>query len=681
MKYIRAITLLFFLFIGGYQTSLAQYAIRDPDAIPLGGSWSFVMDPRKIGAEKGWFNESFDAASWDKVTVPHCFSSDLRYQFYTGIAWYKRSFPWKKQTGKRVILHFDAVYYASSIWLNNKRVGTHEGGYTPFSFDITDFLQSGENTIALSVDNDTWQTGSIPGAKDNGRPNDPFMGWINYGGITRPVYLTIEPEVYLENLKVEAIPDLDKGTAKLMVKAFIRNASGKEVLVNPVVVVSYNHQSLKLNWISQKKTIPVSQNGVWQAEAVVKASDVKLWSIDEPNIYQVRGIIPGDTLSTHFGIRKVEVRNMQLLLNGQPIRMAGANRVVDYPGLGSLEPDWLIEKDFRLMKEAGMVFQRLTHYTPAEHFYELADKYGMLIVAEPGNWQLTPNQMENDTIRAKFKQQFTEMMQRDWNHPSVIAYSVGNEYLSDYPAGQRWTKDMIAFGRSMDPSRLFTFVSMRLNTLPKKPEDEASQYSDFVCSNTYGNHAKVLDNIHRLYPDKPILISEWGKRADQPSKEGQVKDIETVVTEIRKRLYVIGASWWTYNDYQSRHAGTNPNGYRPWGLVGPDRTPRPAYNTYREEMSLVTLEKVRWQPGGNGHHQLILKVSARADFPYYHVKNYILKTAQGSRKIPDLKPGSSVEIAVPVTGFDKMLSVQVITPTGFAVSEQSFELAEEKPKN
>ncbi|WP_183557873.1 glycoside hydrolase family 2 protein [Mucilaginibacter sp. SP1R1] len=681
MKHIRKITLLFFLLIGGYQTLLAQYTIGDSDAIPLNGSWSFAMDPRKIGAGKGWFNESFDTRRWDEVTVPHCFSSDLRYQFYTGTVWYKRSFPWRKQIGKRVILHFDAVYYASTIWLNNKKIGSHEGGYTPFTFDITDFLQSGKNTISISVDNDTWQTGSIPGAKDNGFANDPFMGWINYGGITRPVYLTVKPEVYLENLKIDAVPDLDKGTAKLIAKAFIRNASGKDTWVNPTVIVSYHDQSLKLSWNRQKKSIPASQSVVWQAETVIKASDVKLWSIDEPNLYQIKGIIPGDTISNHFGIRKVEVRNMQLLLNGEPVRMAGANRVVDYPGLGSLEPDWLIEKDFRLMKEAGMVFHRLTHYTPAEHFYELADQYGMLIIAEPGNWQLTPSQMENDTIRTKFKQQFTEMMQRDWNHPSVVAYSVGNEYMSDEPAGQRWTKDMIAFGRLMDPGRLFTFVSMRLNALPKKPEDEASQYSDFVCTNTYGNHVKVLDNIHRLYPDKPVLISEWGTRADEPSEDGQIKNIEEVVAEIRKRPYVMGASWWTFNDYQSRYEGTNPNGYRPWGLVSPDRIPKPAYKTYRKEMALLTLKKVGWQPGDNGRHRLILKVSARADFPSYNVKNYILKTIQGSQKIPELKPGTSVEIGIPVTGFDHTLSVQVVTPTGFAVSEQNFELTEEKSKN
>ena len=87
------------------------------------------------------------------------------------------------------------------------------------------------------------------------------------------------------------------------------------------------------------------------------------------------------------------------------------------------------------------------------------------------------------------------MVERDWNHPSVIAYSVGNEYLSERPEGQRWTKDMIAYAREIDPTRLYTFASMQLNILPQKPEDEASQYVDIVCANIYGNHAKALDHI------------------------------------------------------------------------------------------------------------------------------------------------------------------------------------------
>jgi len=656
-------------------TAFGQYTLRQPDAVPLHGQWSFAMDPREVGVSKGWFRDNYNINGWDKVTVPHCFSVDPRYQFYTGMVWYRKAFPWQPQAGKRVILHFYAAYYLSDVWLNNQKVGTHEGGYTPFHFDITDFLKSGDNVLAISINNDTWQTGSIPGAKDNGNANDPFPGWINYGGLIRPVYLTTESEVYLENLKVEATPDLAKGTANVRLKARVRNSSKQTVTPKLTTVVSLENQPLKLVWKTTSPSIGAGQTAVLEAEASLKSTEVKLWNLDEPTLYQLQAAINGDTLSTHFGIRKVEVQNAQLLLNGQPIRLAGGNRVVDYPGLGSLEPDWLVEKDFRLMKEAGMEFHRLTHYTPSENFYDWADRYGMLIITEPGNWQLTPTQMDNDTIRRKFQQQFREMMERDWNHPSVIAYSVGNEYLSETLSGQRWTKDMMVYGRSLDPTRLYTFASMRLNILPAKPEDEATQYCDFVSTNTYGNHAKALDHIHTLYPDKPILISEWGIRADNPASEaGQVTHFENVMAEIRKRPYVVGAAWWSYNDYQSRHVGTAPNGYRPWGLVGPERNQRPLYAAHRRGMSPVTLEKVSYQAGGQGQHQLVARIKARNDFPAYAIKKYVLKTNGKTIVIPDLQPGQSIEVKVPVLGFEKNITLEVLKPTGFSVVTETFEL-------
>ncbi len=656
-------------------TAFGQYTLRQSDAVALHGQWSFAMDPRGVGDSRGWFKDSYNINGWDKVTVPHCFSVDPRYQFYTGTVWYRKSFPWQPQAGKRVVLHFDAAYYISDVWVNNQKVGTHEGGYTPFHFDITDFLKSGDNVLAVSINNDTWQTGSIPGAKDNGNANDPFPGWINYGGLIRPVYLTTESEVYLENLKVEATPDLAKGTATVRLKARVRNTSKQTVTPKLTTGISLENQLLKLVWKTTSPSIGAGQMAILEAETSLKATEVKLWNLDEPTLYQLQAAISGDTLSTNFGIRKVEVRNAQLLLNGQPIRLAGGNRVVDYPGLGSLEPDWLVEKDFKLMKEAGMEFHRLTHYTPSDNFYDLADRYGMLIITEPGNWQLTPTQMDNDTIRRKFQQQFREMMERDWNHPSVIAYSVGNEYLSETPSGKRWTKDMMTYGRSLDPTRLYTFASMRLNILPAKPEDEATQYCDFVSTNTYGNHAKALDHIHNLYPDKPILISEWGTRADNATGEaGQVTHLENIMAEIRKRPYVVGAAWWSYNDYQSRHAGTAPNGYRPWGLVEPERGLRPLYAAHRREMAPVTLEKVSYQAGGQGQHQLVVRVKARNDFPAYAIKKYMLKTNGKTILVPDLEPGQSVEVKVPVRGFEKNITLEVLKPTGFSVVTETFEL-------
>ncbi|MFB9296415.1 glycoside hydrolase family 2 protein [Persicitalea jodogahamensis] len=656
---------------------MAQYTIKYPDAIPLHGEWTFALDLADRGIAGKWYLDNITKNNrQDKVTVPHCFSADPRYLFYTGTAWYRKSFAWKPVSGKRVILHFDGAFYLTKVWLNGQPVGTHEGGYTPFQFDVTEHLREGDNMLAVSVNNDVWKLNTLPAVKDNDDINSSFPAWINYGGLTRPVYLTVEPEVYVENLKVEATPDLVKGTSILKTKVRVRNASRRPTTPKVKYVVRLGEQVLPLNWKTKTENIPAGQTVIMESETSLTAAQTRLWAVDSPTLYQLESVVGGDSVTTRFGIRKVEIRNAQLLLNGQPVRLGGGNRVLDYPGLGSLEPDWLIEKDFRLMKEAGMEFQRLTHYTPSEYYYDLADRYGMLIITEAGNWQLTPTQLDNDTIRTKFRQQFREMAERDWNHPSVIAYSVGNEYFSDQPAGQRWTKDMIDYAREIDPTRLYTFASNRLNSMPQKPEDEASQYVDFVSVNIYGNHAKVLDHVHRLYPDKPMLISEWGTRADAASGEvGQAQHVREVVEEIRKRPYVAGASWWTFNDYQSRYYLTNPNGYRPWGLVEPNRTPRPAYAAYQHEMAPLTLEKVAYEAGTQGIHQLRLKVTARNDFPAHPVQGYWVETPKGKVMLPYLQPGQSEILTITVTGFDKTLFLKVFKPTGYVVLTETVELS------
>jgi len=658
------------------QPGAAHYHIRQPNAIPLHGEWWFLLDPAGLGIANQWYREGIAQENrQDKVTVPHCFSVDRRYEFYSGTAWYRKTFAWKKTTGKRVILHFDGAYYKTDVWLNGKKVGEHEGGYTPFRFDVTEQLKDGDNLLVVAVNNDTWKTNTIPGIKDTGNVNDGFVGWVNYGGIIRPVYLTIEPEVYTENVKIETMPDLAKGTAVVKAKIRVRNASSVAATPKVAFSVSQDHKPLNLKWKTNAASIPAGQTALLETETALTAAQVKLWDLDQPNLYELKTIVGADTLASNFGIRKIEVSNAQILLNGKPLKVGGGNRVIDYPGLGSLEPDWLVEKDFRLMKEAGMEFQRLTHYTPSEYFYDLADRYGMLIITEAGNWQLTPKQMDSDSMRVKFRSQFREMAERDWNHPSVMAYSVGNEYGSSTASGQRWTKDMIAYARELDPTRLYTFASMILNQLPAKPEDEASQYVDFVSTNTYGGHAKALDHIHMLYPNKPVFISEWGTRSDGKGGEpGQAQHLSDVMVEIRKRPFVAGASWWTYNDYRSKLFGTNENGFRPWGIVGPERQPKLAYPVHQREFSPVIVQKVSFKTGDEGIHQLTVKVTSRGDFPAKTIKGYTLTAGNTSIALPDLNPGESKEIAIPIRGFDKQIHITVNKPTGFLTTQTDIDL-------
>jgi len=635
----------------------------------LHGEWNFAMDPVQVGESHGWYKPEFPLNRWDKVTVPHCFSIDPRYQFYTGTAWYVKKFNQAAiPAGYRAYLRFEAVFYKAAAWVNGKRVGSHEGGYTPFELDVTDALKA-ENTLALQVTN-AWDSTTIPGAKTRIHNTDENTGqlvpWVNYGGITREVYLIVRPEVYVQNVKITTDPDLTKKTAKVGMTVYVRNTSAGAV--RPGMQVSLYRGAtkvpvkitVKVPEIAPGATTPV------QAEATIPAKEMKLWYPDEPVLYRAEVIAGRDTAYRAFGIRHVEVQGTQLLLNGEPIRMGGCNRPLDYPGHGSMDPNDVLEKDLTLIKSGSMELSRISHYPVSTQLLDWADEHGLLIVAEAGNWQLTPKQMADPEMRAKYQAQLREMIERDWNHPSVIAWSVGNEYQSQTAEGQAWTKDMYAFAKSLDASRLVTFASMFVfRDIIMKAEDEASQYVDFVCANIYGDHLKLLKHIHELYPNKPVYISEFGWRTDGvKSEQERVSRLQKAMQDFRQCDFLVGASVWTFNDYLSRFPGTNPNGYRPWGLVSPERDLRAMYISWQEEFAPATIAV------SVSGRSITVTVAARNDFPRYTLRNYTVQYGGKSVVIDVLKPGESKTFTLEaVAGAGE---VSLVKPGSFVIVKKSI---------
>lgn len=627
----------------------------------LNSEWRFAADPVKVGEQEHWQDTAFASESLDKVNVPHCFSTDPRYFFYTGTAWYFKQFAAKAAGEDHVFLRFEAVFYKSRIWLNGVLLGTHEGGYTPFEFDITSLLKT-RNTLAVQVDN-SWDTTTIPGAKTyapySSAAQRQVFPWINYGGITRPVHLETRPAVYISNTKILAVPDLAKGTATIRIKAFIRNSG------TAPVTAKVNAGVLKSKMTTQQVKVEAGAETAVVLSGTLAATDVVLWSPDAPNLYTATVSCGKDTVLQKFGIRQVALSGTQLLLNGSPVKMGGCNRPLDYPGYGSMDPQEVLEKDLTMIKSGGMELSRISHYPVSTALLDWADEHGLMIIEEAGNWQMTGQQMNDTSMRRKFQSQLKEMMERDWNHPCVIAYSVGNEFQSHTTEGKSWVRDMSSYVKTLDDTRLITFASMMLgNDFLKKGEDEASQYVDFVSANIYGNHLKVLQHIHALYPDKPVYISEFGIRTDGvKSEDERIAHLKKAMQDFRQCDYLIGASVWTFNDYFSRFPGTNPNGYRPWGLVEPDRSPRGMYIAWQEEFAPATIELIN-------HHEghASIRVTARKDFPAYTMKGYRLTCNGTSYSLNTLHPGESTLIDIPLAG--ATANVTLIKPGGYTIMQK-----------
>lgn len=641
-------------------------------ALSLNGAWTFTLDPVKVGEANHWYATDFAINGFDKVQVPHSFSIDKRYYYYTGTAWYFKNFQSSAlQPGQRAFLKFDAVFYKATVWLNGQKVGTHEGGYTPFELDVTDYLLA-KNILALSVNNE-WDTTTIPGAKTadtfSRTDHSQLYAWMNYGGITRPVHLIIRPDVFIQKAQVIAEPGQPKGDTRIRIKAFINNLSAQATQTSLTANIYYGAQKINIRFKPIAVAATANSSTAAVLEGVLPAAAVKRWYPDEPHLYTAEVIAGRDTLTTSFGIRTIQVKGTQLLLNGEPIRMGGCNRPLDYPGYGSLDPGEVLEKDLALVRQGNMEFSRISHYPVSESLLNWADKNGMLIIAEAGNWQMTPKQMADPVMRAKFQAQMKEMMERDWNHPCIIAYSLGNEFQAQTPQGQAWVRDMGAFVKTIDTTRLITFASYTVfRDYVQKPEDEASQYVDFICANIYGNHLKLLQKVHSIYPNKPIYISEFGLRFNAAGKEeNRLSYFKSAMEAFRQCDYLVGASVWTLNDYQSRFPGTDADGYRAWGLITPNRELRDSYKYLQEEFAPAVLEVVKREAG-----KITIAVAARADFPAYTLRNYQLQYDDAVIKLKTLKPGERQEVIIPLSPATEKEGVKVslVKPGGFiAVSK------------
>ena len=301
-------------------------------------------------------------------------------------------------------------------------------------------------------------------------------------------------------------------------------------------------------------------------------------------------------------------------------------------------------------------------------YLEWADKHGMLIITEAGNWQMTPKQMADPLLRKKYQSQLKEMIQRDWNHPSVIAYSLGNEFYSQTQEGKDWVKDMSVYTKTIDSTRLITFASYIVwRDYIKKPEDEASQYVDFISANVYGNHLKCVQHIHEIYPDKPIYVAEFGIRATpNKTEQDRINYLTKAMDAFRQVDYVIGASVWSFNDYLSRYPETDPDGYRAWGLVNAQRIPRGMYYQWQQEFSPASLEIIERK-----EQMIRIKVTARKDFPSYTLKGYQLRVGGKNTVIKNLAPGESAEISIALPASDHSV-VELIKPGGFVILKKDF---------
>ncbi|NIM93404.1 MAG: hypothetical protein GTO18_06800 [Anaerolineales bacterium] len=674
-----------------------------------------MVDSARIGEKEEWFLSEYDDSSWHTIEVPHTWNVMDEFYEYIGEAWYRHEFVPDRDIGSaKLFLCFKAVYYKAEVWLNGEYLGEHEGGYTPFEFDVSDLVRAHmKNTIAVKVDN----------YRRFDRIPDDFFDWWPYGGIVRDVSLEASNRIFIEDQRIVAIPHIihwdEADTAEVVTSVSIVNTSNIDFEGRLLTHIrDEGTESSALEDVSEKPIhIPNGERVEVDLNAVIQSP--KLWHFDHPDLYVWETTLVDkagrsyDVQNDVFGIRLIELKDGRFLLNGEPVRLVGMTRHVDSPEYGLAEPVSFMTADYDDMKRLNMVFSRPVHYPQDASVLDYCDRNGILLAPEIPAWQIEASHLGNQDTLATARQQLTEMILSSFNHPSIWAWSVANEIDSDTSQGRDFIRELVELAHDLDPTRPVGFASYRLYSDQDK---DATTLTDFVFMNEYAGSwhgskeslTESLDRIHELWPDKVVIISEFGLEGEwtaspwmgntshlnndsyyymEPGTSPYSEEVYALRSQViidqmevfRSKPFVAGAIFWTYQDYRSDMDFK-------MGLLDQDRNRSPVWGVLKDQYSPILSVSINVS---DEDQRLTVELQTRgpvtSDMPAYTLRDYSLLwqtfssaddalISEGSIPLPALAPAETWTGALD-TGIlesDTRILLQIIRPTGFSVFEQSY---------
>lgn len=481
--------------------------VREDRRVSFDGVWDFQIDPRHSV-------DNFSEGEWRTATVPGPWQAqfdDLRNT--SGVGWYRRRFAvtWHLTSETAAILHFGAVDYHATIWLNGKLIGAHEGGYLPFEFDIAKSLQEGENELVVKVVDSTDERQFYPDFPFSEVPHGKQSWYGPIGGIWQSVWLEFRPRLHIAQVRL--------------------NPSPHDATVAIQVTLSQSPQdSYKVHYAIKAPNAEAVESGILAQGLnglIHLNSSPKLWSPESPNLYTVITTLyindhPIHSVQKTCGFRTIESRNGRIYLNGQPIYLRGVLDQGYYPETlytpSNLE---LLESQARSAKALGFNCLRIHIKVEDPRYYEVADRLGLLVWTEIPSWALLT---EASATRAK--QTFDGMVARDGHHPSIIAWTLVNENwgtdLTRNVEHRRWLADFYHYAKSVDPARLVidnsacggnAHVASDLEDFHnyRAIPDHAGEWDEWVADfSKRSDWTWYADFAHERWADLPLIVSEFG---------------------------------------------------------------------------------------------------------------------------------------------------------------------------
>ncbi|MGO4495464.1 glycoside hydrolase family 2 TIM barrel-domain containing protein [Paenibacillus sp. 2RAB27] len=554
-------------------------------SIEINETWRFIR-----GDEEHAASELYKDDHWHTVNIPHSWNAidgANGYEYYQGACWYRKAFVVEPSyEGSQLFIEFNGSNSITDVYVNGQHVGQHKGGYSTFRFDMTDVVKHGAtNVIAVKVDNRV---------VDDVYPQKADFTF--YGGIYRDVKVVVTNPVHFDLMDhgsqgVYIVQEeVSKERAQLSIRANLVNDSNEEKKVRLWADI-FDADHHRVTYASKEVILAAGEARSEEMPCVI--DHPTLWNgRKNPYMYSANLSMTSfndtiDEVSIPFGVRYFHVDPEKgFFLNGEHLPLHGVSRHQDRKDMGWAITEQEQVEDMAYIREIGASSIRLAHYQHSQYFYDLCDKEGMVVWAEiPFISVMSQNELEG--INAK--QQMVELIRQNYNHPSIVFWGIQNEIQigGERPEVRKLVKELHDLTKREDPTRLTTMA----NVLFVSEEDEYNRMTDVIGYNKYygwyhghaDDFAPWLDKFHRINPDVPLCISEYGAEGivQYHSADPKVKDYteeyhalfhETVWKTFEKRPYLWATYVWNMFDFGAniRDEG-GVQGRNNKGLVSYDR--------------------------------------------------------------------------------------------------------------
>ncbi|QDP97252.1 beta-glucuronidase [Microlunatus elymi] len=571
----------------------------------LDGLWDFRIDRDGVGVEQGWQDGALPEAR--AMAVPASYNElvlDPGDREFFGDLWYATTVRiprgWQDQ---RISLYVESATHRATVWLNGHEIGSHEGGYLPFELDLTDAVEPGQECRLVIKVNNTLTFASIPPGVVEDGPTGPrqryFHDFYNYAGLHRSVWLTATPKARIEDVLVVIGLDADTGLVDVRT-----TTSEADELRTALVLSDADGQEVASGQGSQ---------------AQLRVPAVELWQPGRGYLYELTiRLTDRDQLLDEYrlpvGVRTVEVRGTQFLINGEPFYFTGFGMHEDHAIVGKQHNDALMLRDFACLEWIGANSIRTSHYPYSEEFMEHADRTGLVVIDETPavglnlgiggglfgsqGYPTFSAETVNEKTQANHAQVIRELINRDRNHPSVVLWSIANEPESHTEESVHYFEPLFAEARKADPTRPVGFVNMML---ARHGDCRLAQFADVIMLNRYyGWYAFTGDlaaaeqawtaELNGWAGDgKPIIITEYG--ADTLDGMHQLiaqpwsEEYQQQYLEMNSRVFdgidaVVGEQVWNLADFATTAGIIRVGGNRK-GVFTRDREPKLAAHWLR----------------------------------------------------------------------------------------------------